>query len=250
MRTAFLLLFLGLAGGAMAQHDEPERVIVNYRDGSTFVGEIVERHETELFLLLSTGDKVRLMRSDIKRIRSTNDWMIYTKGSYHLKKGYFGYMSLSYGEDSEFQINSQANFIIGKRLNEKWSVGIGNGFVGTDAQIGGDWVMHQFYTLYGYGRYYLKNAKVRPYVDAGLGYGFNSGSGFLVETHSGGLNITPGVGLHFATRTSVRWHVGLSRYIQYTSGDMSSIGPFGNPVDTQYRLWYHRMVFRVGIEIK
>lgn len=250
MKNAIALIVWLASFGLAAQNvDSTERVVAYYKDGSVFVGNVVDRLPNHLQIRLSTLDTITLFHPYIKKIKSTKDLLMHSKGSFHFKTGYFAYGSISMIGDDEFQATSQLNLVFGKRLNEKWSVGVGGGLEYSDAVMGRGWVFHSFGTVFGYGRYYLTNNKLRPYIDSRLGYGFER-TVIWNDRHSGGLNFVPGFGIHFATKNNFKWHIGISQYIQNTSGRTNEQGPFGFPITTEYNLWYNRTVIRVGFEIK
>lgn len=248
----FLILFVGSQFVFSQDSPEPEKLSINYKDGSFFLGEVIKWEPNTIILKISTGDTISVDRSLITKVRSNHDISVYRKGSYHLKTGYYGYASLNIGGDNAAQATSQVELIIGKRMSEKWSVGIGYGRTYSDATLGGVWTNHTFRNLFGYSRYYLKNSKVQPYVDAKLGYGFSAGRNgdFFFDQHSGGLNFQPGIGLHFASKKSTRWIIGVGQNLQYTRGSSTNQGPFGNPIIADYKLWYNRTVFKIGFEFK
>lgn len=250
MKKLFFLLFFVCCIKIYSQQEvEFDKAIVHYKDGSVFIGNLVKQTPERVWVLLSTADTIRLQRSEIKKLKSSKDWIIYHKGRFHFTKGYFGQFHFGLAEDDQFNITTQINLIVGKRLDKKWSVGLGGGIETSDRKLGGDWVTHQFGTIFGYGRYYLSDSRIRTYVDSRLGYGFDISPSWM-DPHSGGINMMPGIGLHFASKKDIKWYLGLGRYIQYTSGNSRFIGPFGLPVETDYKLWYQRTMIRIGFEFK
>lgn len=260
-RSVFLILLTGYSLSTFSQNSpkseenvtpEPEKLSINYKDGSFYQGQVVRWEPNHIILKITTGDTITVDRSLITKIKSSKDVRVYRKGSYHLKTGYYGYATLNVGSDDFAQATTQIELIIGKRMTEKWSVGIGYGRTYSDATLAGVWTNHTFRNLFGYGRYYLKNSKVQPYVDAKLGYGFAAGGNdvFFFDPHSGGFNFQPGIGLHFASKKATRWVIGIGQNLQYTRGSNTDQGPFGSPIIADYKLWYNRTVFKIGFEFK
>lgn len=248
----YAILLGSLLTVAAQDSSKVEKLSIQYKDGSVFQGQVVRQESAFIMLKIITGDTIKVDRSLATKITSSNDISIYRRGSYHLKTGFFGYTSLNIGGDAQLQATSQIELVIGRRLSERWSVGVGYGRTFSDAWLGGIWTDHIFKNLFGYGRYYLKNSRIRPYVDSKLGYGFAGGRNnpFVFDNHSGGINFQPGIGLHFASKRSFRWIIGIGQNLQFTKGVNTDQGPFSNPITANYRLWYNRTVFKIGLEFK
>ncbi|MEM9338551.1 MAG: hypothetical protein AAGA66_07460 [Bacteroidota bacterium] len=246
--TIFILSFLP----ALAQEETGKKVAVYYQDGSVFVGQVISEKADGMKLRLSTNDTIAVNPFFIKKIR---DWK--NNGVFHYEKGYFANVSFSLGSSSYFGSHGEANLTFGKRFNEKWAAGIGVGRAGGELDVARSvFLYHSFTTLYGYGRYYLGKGtrKVKPYVDTRIGYGFIDEDVFFFNVNNeqnGGAYYSPGIGLHFASKNSVKWHISISRYSQNVSGTRTdNFGPFNNPIVTDYNAWSNSFMVRFGIEIK
>lgn len=250
MRAVLFTLALAFAGATIAQSEPnyPEKVSITYSDGSFFVGDVISRDDTHIHLRLSTLDTIKLSKQSIKKITSMDGWKFHSKGRYHFSKGIYGYVSLGVSVGGVNEVSSMLDFLIGYRHSERLSYGIGFGTAYSDASVAGLFLSHYFVPVFGYGRYYLNDAKIKPYVETRLGYGFANERSWQEDTHSGGMYISPGIGLHIASKGKVKWHIGIGQYIQSTSGENQFSDSRGLPVFASYDLWYNRTFLKIGIE--
>ncbi len=247
-RLYTILLFISAVVYAQNQSGPPERVSVSYRDGSFFVGDVIKWEANHLYIRLSTLDTIKLNRAFIKKVESSKKLSVHSKGKYHFKKGVYAYSSLSVGGGEDYSAISQVDWLVAYRHNEKMSYGVGFGTVYADASVSGLYVTHYFIPLFGYGRYYFNNSNVQPYIDFRAGYGFSNRRPWQEDDYSGGLYVVPGFGIHIASKSKLKWHIGVGQHLQSTSGNSQLFDSRGLPVFTNYDLWYNRTVLKVGIE--
>ena len=248
---SFILLFCCSTFTSNAQKRTPSyenAAIVHYFDGSVFIGRIVDENADQIILEITTGNEIRVNKRKIKRIyRNAENTFVYSKGRMHDIKGLF--IGLDFGFSVAADEGSvHLDFLMGTRLNERFLVGAGLGFYGNTTTLADNfWTSHQFLTLYGYGRYYLGNRRVRPFTFTKLGYGIGGDVDFGNE-HSGGIHFQPGLGLHFASKKRSTLTIMLSQYVQYTQGNNVSQDFFSNPIVFDYSIWYNRTMLTIGLD--
>ena len=259
MKTIWLVVFIGIvlsgANSLMAQNAPANRYIINYEDGSVFVGNVVKANLYQFVLLASTGDSVHIEKSRILKMRILkNDVLVKSRGKFHYKKGIFASFDLGILSNS-----GQFDLLAGYRKNEKYSYGLGVGIHINETNISGFFVRNDFMPIYVYGRRYIGKSNVGPFVFSKLGYGIPYQTAVFDDDHSGGFFAQPGLGLHFASRSKFRFTMSLSQYIQYTTGNERFAGfffdNFGNQIfndtiDFDYSIWYTRVFLKVGIEFR
>lgn len=167
------------------------------------------------------------------------------KKRYHKTTGYFAH--LQYGFKSlDYEITNKFDLTIGKRFRPMLNLGAGFSFSQSDALLTqNDWAFNTFLTPYIFGRKYLNNSWLRMYIDSKAGYSFSTRR----RNHTGGVYAEPGFGFLVATKGAMKWDIGVSYYIQPTSGRWSQMGPFNRPAEVNYDLTYSRVLFKIGIEI-
>lgn len=245
-----LLLFSFLSIPAVFSQLTPEnRAIVYYKDGSVFIGEILKDKVIGIEMVITTGDTLHLAKRDIKRIfQSSRDILMHSRGKMHYTSGQFVSTSMGGGlsEDPSFDWD----VVLGRHLNEKWSVGVGAAlsfnsvwnFRGVSAD-------NHFIPVFAYGRYYLTKKRARLFAFSRLGYGVRSDLAWG-DDHTGGVHFQPGIGVHFAARKSVRFIITLSQMLQHTKGNRVDFDFLSNPVNIDYNFFYNRTMLKVGIDIR
>ncbi len=218
------------------------QAMVYYMDGSVFIGNIIEKNEFELILLVSTGDTLHLKPVFVKRVFDTNEVLIFRRGKYHRTDGFFGVIDFGVAPSPVVE----GSLLLGKRIYEKYAVGAGAALSTTTLRLNGEWMWHDFHTYFVYGRYYLNHKQRRLFADARLGYGFPRNGGWN-DPHSGGIHFQPGITLLFASRNNFRFFAGISQYMQYTSGEFFSWDPFIDYEGT-YSLFYNRTIIKIGFQ--
>lgn len=234
-----------------AQEKAPEEErIIYYKDGSVFRGRILSEDPLHLQLVLSTMDTISINKSMIGRNTTARRMSMHRRGGFHYKEGMYAYLTgmLGGGDDN---LTGMTDLTLGYRIHPNRSVGIGAGLAISDIVLAGSWMTHEFTTIFLYGRQYLGKSKTRFYFDTRLGYGLPRASANVFgNEHNGGVHFQPGLGLHFASKSGLKWHIGVAQFVQRTSGEDITTGPFNQPIETEFKLWYHRTVFKLGIEIR
>lgn len=248
---ALLIFMLGLCLGpqVVAQEVQPEEAVIYYKDGSIFKGFLVGDGPLHYRMVLSTLDTINVNKSMVGRLSSVNSMSVYRRGSFHYKEGMYIYVTGMLG-GGDGHATALTDVTLGWRTTPQQSIGLGVGLAISDVTLANAWMTHEFTTLFAYGRQYLGKGKTRFYFDTRVGYGFARSSEFVGDEHNGGFHYQPGVGFHFASKSGLKWHIGLARFIQRTSGDDVTVGPFNQPIETNFKLWYSRTLFKIGIEIK
>lgn len=248
--SGLLILIVGHVDAQEVESPKKETVIY-YKDGSVFKGQVIEENPLHYTMVLSTLDTININKSEIGRFASARRMNLYRRGGFHYKDGFYLYMTGMLGGGSNETYTGLTDITVGYRTNPDQSIGIGAGLAISDIVLASTWMTHEFTTVFLYGRQYLGKSKTRFYFDSRLGYGFPRLSEDLFgDEHNGGVHFQPGIGLHFASKSGLKWHFGLARFIQRTSGEDSTTGPFNQPIETNFKLWYSRTVFKIGIEIR
>ena len=241
-----LVTLFGLAQIGISQRHIENADILYMEDGSIYLGNLIDKSLSNNFLL-STGDTITIDPFEIHRRKTLADVIMYNRGSYHYKTGYFGYI---YGGGGGSLSGGASHFsgVFGKRITDKYSLGGGVSIDYYNETVAGFWVEHAFTTIFGYGRYYLTQTKARIYLDTRLGYGLKRDD-FFTEDHTNGINFQPGVGIHLASKGKLKFHLSLARSMQYVSADAIEPDFFsGNNIEIEYNIWHSHTVFTVGIE--
>lgn len=242
---SLLLFFVLLQLTSFAQN---QKAIVHYYDYSIYVGEIIDENSTELTMLLTTGDTIVVSKRKIKRIhRDSETVILHDNGRMHSISGTFGMLSSGFSGGGEG--SGYIDFVLGRRLNEKWAVGLGAGMSWNSILINTLWTTHNFVNAYGYSRYYLGKKRVRPFVYGRMGYGIPVDLAFA-DDHTGGFHAQTGIGFHFASRRKNTTTISLGQNIQYTRGGRIETDAFFQPVTYDYSIWYNRFTFTIGVDFK
>ncbi len=229
-----------------------EKAFFYYKDGSVFVGEIVEENFRNTRLLLVTGDTITLDNYFVKR--SWRDLLSFPNGKFHFTKGFF----ISYWQGgaiagaNQFSASTHTEMILGYRFNAQWALGGGLGIYSNE--VGLDPVTNGFRTqdascfnFYAYGRYYPWEKKIRPFAALKVGLGSPIGWANSLESK---VHIQPGIGLSFPSKRSARIVLSLNQYLQYFQGNQFNTDIFNNPVSFDYNIWLNRTVLKFGVEFK
>ena len=252
-RFILIIVFIQLLGSSHLNAQQlGDRAIFYLKDGSVFTGEVVESLGRAYRLVLVTKDTITLELGMVKKKLTLNDDVaMRSRGKFHYKNGYFASLNMGFSLNPNSE-SSQLNLIVGKRLNEKISLGVLMGYHNNTSFTPGFWFDHYFYSLAAYGRYYIGKSNVGFYADMGLGYSFptNQNVFFFDDRHTGGPIIQPGLGFHFASRKKIRWFVGMAQNIQHSRGENSRFDSFNNPVFVEYDVWHNSVILKFGIEFR
>lgn len=244
--SSLFLLFICCCG--TAQNEQLDKAIIYTFDGSVFIGEIVAENDLELMMQVVTTDIITVNKGMINRMyRGEHEVLIHRGGKIHYNSGVF-FSTTFGGGGTDTNSSGEWDFILGKRLNKYYSVGIGMAFTNHTLDLVFTTLDPGFIPVYGYGRYYLTHKRARLFGAAKLGWGFPSGFGFEIN-HSGGLYFQPSVGIHFASKKARRFIIAIANTIQNVSGNNVFFDQFSNPVTTNYNLWMNRVLIKIGIEI-
>ncbi len=230
---------------------ETTRAIIQYSDGSVFIGQIIYEGALDMKMVLTTQDTVTLNKVYIKRIRRTDkNISLYNSAKFHYTKGVFyslqfGGSLVNDGSNSTGQIEA----IIGYRFSKKLAAGIGIGSSINSTFSFGTWIDANAIPVFAYGRYYPIDKKVRPFVAGKLGWAFPDQNAFGGD-HQGGVLIQPEIGINFASRRRMRFLITLGQQIQNIRGENLDFDAFGNRIESKYKLWFNRTVLKIGFEWK
>ena len=247
MKNLLLLTFI-LFSTALFSQNLLSKTVVYADDGSVYVGEILSENILDIKMVIGTLDTIVLDKRSIKKMNNPpKDMVMYQRGKYHRTGGMFYSFALSSTVSGENEGNGILNFIIGKRLNEKWHIGAGLGFSAGSVQLPGFvWVDHEFFNVSGYGRYNVTRNKVILFTDASLGIGLSTGDRWR-GSHTNGIYFQPGVGIEFASRKKLKWSIKLSQYMQNTSGTQTFPSNFNTEATINYKQFYNRTMIGVGM---
>ena len=251
----FLSLFIlsnGLSYGQIRKSKkETTRAIVQYQDGSVFIGQIIQEGSLSMKMVLSTKDTISLNKVNIKRIRRTDkNISLFNGAKFHYTKGLF--YSLQFGGNINDNVDNETNqvdLIVGYRFNKKFAAGIGFGNSYNYTFSFGTGIDANATPVFAYGRYYPFDKKIKPFVAGKIGWAFPNQEAFRGD-HSGGFLIQPEIGVNFSSRRRIRFLISLGQQIQNISGELLDFDPFGNRIESKYDLWFNRTVLKIGIEWK
>ncbi len=250
--SLFLVIFVFNLGYSQLRKKEKtsiqsKKAIVQYNDGSVFIGDIVSEGTLNLKMILATNDTINLNKVNIERIkRGDKNISIFEGAKFHYTKGFFMSLQLGGGFDNQ---TSQAVFIAGYRFNRKLAAGLGFG-AGNNSTISfRTWIDASTIPVFAYARFYPFDKRVKPFVASSLGYGFRDNNAFGAD-HTGGLFFQPEIGVNFASRRRLRFTLSIAQQLQHISGSSFFFDQFSNPVTTNFNLWFNRTIFKIGIEWK
>lgn len=246
---AFLLLTFCSLPTLVAQLTPDDRAIIYYEDGSIFIGPIIAEDANFLTLVAITNDTIHINKGFIKKaFRTDKNILLHPGGKMHYTLGQFVSTSMGWGLSDNPSFDW--DIILGRRLDKKWSVGLGASLSFNSVwNFRGISMDNHFVPVFAYGRYYLTHNKARLFAFSRLGYGFRS-SWFQFGDHTGGLHFQPGIGVHFASRKRVRFIITLSQMLQHTKGNRVDFDFLSNPINIDYNFFYNRTMLKVGMEFR
>ena len=248
-RPALIGLLLLIPGIKVSAQVRDGHAVVNYVDGSKFIGKIVFEDEENLMMVASTGDTLHFKRILVKNIRRPADIVLYNNGKFHWSKGPFA--TATFGFTPSAYVSNHVDLVVGYKFSQRYAAGVGVGFESNDVEVTGLFLFHDFVSLFGYGRYSLGRKNARFFVDAKLGYGFaNEDIWFGLHEFTGGIHLRPGIGMLLASRNSFRLLLGIHQYIQRTSGKSIQFDFNGSQIEADYSLTYNRTVIRLAVEFR
>jgi hypothetical protein len=258
VRRLSLIVFLVLVSKATPLFAQSDRVVdvIVLKDGSVLVGEFVNVTDTSYLFNIASVDSIHVNKGNVSSIdfgvknydaRSFKPRIRrLTKRVEKTYKDEGMILMADFGMISGEEVHWHASLTIGKRLSSQFYIGLQGGKENVHNAQPFIWQTDGVWPIGIYGRYYPKLNKLRPYFSTRLGYGFIDDK--FNTQKSGGLNILPGIGLHFPSRSRFGLHISLHQYFQKTQG--SSEVNIGEPIPiiVTYDQWYNRTVFKVGIE--
>lgn len=237
----------GVFGQAEPQVKKPE-TRVQLKDGSIFRGTKIDESGYHIEMIIATGDTVIFDKDKVAGISTfdQSNSITFKSDRYHKTDGFFVHVSYAF-RSYNAEVTNKGDITFGKRLSEKAQLGFGLGVTQSDALVTQNtWVFTTFVNPYAYGRYYVNQNNLRPFVDAKAGYGFSTRE----RNHSSGVYFEPGIGIQAASRSKFKWNMGLSFYYQPTEGQRTEGGgPFNTPIEIDYRIRYSRLLLTFGVEI-
>jgi len=165
--------------------------------------------------------------------------LLYPGGKYHRTVGKF--FSYATGFNFSVENNSAAfEFIFGKRLSPKLSVGIGFAFSShslNNVQNANNFnnpnnvndlsLLTGFTPLFAYSRYYFTDKKMRFFASANLGYS---------------------LGVLFASNKNGRNYIAIGQTFQQTNGMQLVRDALGNDIQFDFQFLFNRTVLKFGVE--
>ncbi len=228
MRTWRNILFFLLASAsllAQTARDYKITVALELFDGSQLLGQLIHDDNRSVQIRIASGDTLDIGHGYIRKIRTASDRMnMFRKGKFHFIDGDYAGIALGFSGSGEAGTHLQARYA--RRLTPRSSLGIG---LGLDIYQGGlTFDTYSFISLYAYGRHYLNRQvrRTKPYVSMGLGYGLveNTFNQWRIQegNYNGGPMANPTIGLHFASKSKLKFLLGLTWMVQYNRANYST----------------------------
>jgi len=253
-KIVLLILILGISINVMAQN-QPELVIAKYKNGIHYVGEKIEEEGNMVTLRINTMDTIHIDRNLLSRYHDSKTALIFPNGKYIQTQGgfwdlTFGFNSLAIFDTLDQRVSSHLAVIYGKRINDRFNIGVGFGFEFNEAKVAGFQFDTQFASVFAYGRYYLNNSSKRLFVFSRIGVGYPSEEteNEITAEHSSGINTLSGLGIHWASRNRSTFHINLGFYTQKTHGIEFFLDPIGSEIETKFDILIKRLMFNFGWE--
>ncbi|MDG2450356.1 MAG: hypothetical protein P8M34_11980 [Saprospiraceae bacterium] len=229
--------------------------VVKLTDGSVLVGQFLNVTDTSYLFSTASMDSIHINKKFISSIDfgiTEVDNTIYEnrkvktikKEKVYKNTGIFGMTDV--GMVSGEEVHWHASLTLGYRLNPRFYLGIQGGkenILNAQPLL---WQTDGIWPIGIYGRYYPLKTKLRPYVSTRVGYAFIDDKFNTMK--SGGMNILPGIGIHFPSRNGLHFHISLHQYFQKTQGTSEMDIGMQNPIVINYDLWYNRSVVKIGVE--
>lgn len=243
--TTFIICLFFVLPHAEGQISK-QKAIVYLHDGSAYVGKVISEDPFEIELQTILQDALLINKSLVRKIHRGDQILIVNKGKFHKTSGNFisAELSLSLNPDTHV---AQFHLMYGRRLNSKLNIGLGVGLSNSSASLPDLWLDNTFLQFFGYGKYYINEKKWRLFTDLKAGYGFALQNQWQFNEQTGGLFLSPGVGIEFANKRNGKWSLKLSQYIQNVSGVDGWTDGFNNPINIRYNHWYNRTSLNVGL---
>ena len=261
-----LLLFMGVAFFLSAQSPDrhfgkkqlPAKSWIFLKDNSLLNAIVLKDNGEFLDVLDGEGMERKLSYADIDRFQREKGLVTPVKqGRYHYDSGFFAHYFASINISGQ-AFTGVSQFVAGLKLREsRFSLGLGYGFDSYHDTFGG--VIDQdfiFASLSLYTRYDLTDFRTRFYLYNRVGWGIGldeinniNFGGLSDDKYSGGWNVSPGVGVVFASKRRFRFIMELGMVSQWVDGNYIEIDPFTNrEIDAVYDNILIRPTLKIGLE--
>lgn len=227
------------------------RAIVQYNDGSVFIGDIVFEGALSMKMVLTTNDTVNLNKAYMGRIkRGDKNISLFDGAKFHYTKGFF--YSFRFGgmnSDGFENETSEFSFIGGYRFNKMLAAGLGIGGSYNSTRSFGTLIDASTIPVFAYARFYPLDKKIKPFIGSSLGWGFQNAEA-SGAVHTGGLYFQPEIGVNFSSRRRLRFTLSIGQQIQHVKGSSQNTDPLNNPVISNFNIWFNRTILKFGLEWK
>ena len=248
--VAVLMTLLFFSTQLKAQESSKKIDVIILKDGTKLKGEILSENSDTLVLSSRVLNDISILKSNIASIHYNQekvDEQPIRKARRERKfKSDEFFAAFDIGAVSGPEGSAHLNLTLGKRFGQNLYLGIQGGYEPTIHTSPVLWQQEDLAVLAGYVRFYPFKFHPRLFLSGRVGYGFLGSDDF--EQKSGGLNFSPGVGVHFKTRGPINWYLGVNQNFQNVEGRVVNFLPSDFPNEYNYDLMLNRTVFKVGIE--
>ncbi len=246
------LLILAISAHCYGQ--KTSEALVKCRDGSVYRGKLIKEDDKVLQIVNSTKDTIHVLRSRVKKVYRSGDYLIHSNGKMHDTNGFFWGINIGFNAANLFNADDlrseHLELLFGWRFNKRWTIGNGFGSEFNTSEVGGFIVESTFASLFLYGRYYITDNRQRLFAYSRIGIGTIPAEEEEINTNVGGIQWQGGLGVHFASRKRGRFIISLGYYLQKTNGIQFYLDDFGNEVKIDYDLLITRPIIKLGIEFR
>lgn len=244
--------FLFFASNVEAQVSD-DFIVAKYLSGSCFIGEKISEEDGFIKMVIETGDTIGFYRDAPRDLIDSKNSIVLENGKFFRTKGYLLAVNYQFGFSSSNSdlIASHLEVMFAKRLNRRLNLGGSLGIEANEISLGGVPQLKAFFSVGGYGRYYLMRRKNKRLFTYGrFGYGaLEEELNSEVETDDrGGITGSYGLGIDFAGKNDGRLQVSVGQYFQKASGTEFFLDNNNNEVSTKYDVMINRFVVKVGWE--
>ncbi len=233
-----------------AQFTDEIDLIVYCKDGSVYNGILLEETDEYFNIEVFENHRIVIAKNKIKKVKRREDYLYYRKGRTHRTEGLFfgayggyNFPSVEWEEDNysrHFQI------LMGYQFSSRASLALSLELAEDDVYFSGFWETKVYLAPSVYGRYYLSEGGIRPFVYSQIGYGFGLE---LVELDpQNGFTMQNGLGLHVASKRHYKLVLSVGHYLQRAKGTNRFFDFFDNEVVVDYKYWISRPIFKIGLE--
>ncbi len=237
-----------------AQSEIGKEVMIYTKDRSIYRGFLIEENDFFIKLKIQTNDTLTIPQVNIRRVRYGTDHDFYKSGKSHKKTSYFINASVGLGSPGFHRIKSSGDMeaIAGIRITPRFSAGLSLSLNGNlfSADNGNANSNQGYFSIGGYGRYYLNQNQVKPFLFSQISYGFVAADGYFEEEEGRQIMFQNGIGFHFASKKRLRPILSLSHRLQHLKGrtlawDFNNFDPFEYH---DFNFWASSVVVKVGLE--